>query len=179
MPATPADVSEAVAYMLNFADIRGKGANDAVKAAHIRAIAKRGYSRAELMLAMDELPFRNTYGEGFRLDILDEIVKEHREMRARLSRMLTAKERDEITDTFPEIDAKCFHVAGFDGKNEPLYRYVDGRPAPDVPVTPLLEESVPNRRESGGLVSIKDAVSHQTKQGDTGAAKHARTALRD
>lgn len=92
-----------------------------------RAIAGRGYSAAEVDLIREEAPFANHYGAHLRLDVVDGIVNEHRRIRSMIARTLSGDEVAEVCGLDTSISPDDFACAGYDGRNNPLWRY-----APDV-----------------------------------------------
>lgn len=139
-----------------------------------RALKTRGYSRAELLLAMKQLPFdpdaSHNYGRGFNPADVERIISEHRKARTRLTQRLTSKQRDQLIAEFPdEIDPDAFHCCGFNSYDEPLWRY-----APDVDSEPQepnpdLGASLPGkdrkRQDTNGptdLGSILDEAQEHT-----------------
>ena len=88
-----------------------------------QAIAQRGYTAAEVELIRKEAPFANHYGPLVRLDVLDAIVNDHREMRAMLARMVTAEEVAALCTKHAELTPDDFAPGPFDRFNNRLYRY--------------------------------------------------------
>jgi hypothetical protein len=91
-------------------------------------IAQRGYSAAEVELIRREAPFRNHYGALIRLDVVDSVVKEHRELRAKLERPLTDREVGPVIDALhregsTHITPDHFPCCGYNERDERLYRY--------------------------------------------------------
>ena len=91
-------------------------------------MAMRDYTRAELLLAMQRVPFdsraSHNYGRGFNAADVERVVAEHRKLRAMLTRTLTDFQRRKLCDEFPtEIHPDHFGVCGYDADDRPLYVY--------------------------------------------------------
>lgn len=135
-PATSDEYEQAVATLVAAVEPDAKDYPKRVQVLK-RLMKRRGYSRAELLLVMEELPFRNNYGKGIRLDLVEEIVQEHRTDRKMLQRALTAEEMHALIERHPDdLHRENFRVVTYNSRNEKLYRYLDtpkpkGRP--DVP----------------------------------------------
>jgi hypothetical protein len=140
VPATLGDVSDAAEFLLAVLDpAAAENPNRVVMLT--RLLATRDYTAAELDLVKREAPFRNHYGQGLKLDVLQEIVDEHREVRARLARPITARERDALLDRLHAegVTPEHFPCCGFNERNEPLYRY-RAEPLTGPPPVALLDE---------------------------------------
>ena len=138
-----------------------------------RLLKTRDYTRAELMLAMKELPFdpeaSHNYGKGFNPADVERIVSEHRKLRQKLSQPLSSEDRDELIAEHPEkIDPDAFHCCGFNSYDEPLWRY-----APDVDTDPKkpkpdLGESLPGRTrdesDTGGDPASLGAIMDEAQE---------------
>lgn len=127
-PATPAEVKAATMHLLDAIEPNAEGPR--LEQVY-RLIKRRGYSRAELVLAAEEVPFRNHYGEHLKLHVVDEIITQHRKDRKRLQRTLTEKQVMELLERrATELDPDAFKVCGQDAYDNDLYRYVPNEPAP-------------------------------------------------
>lgn len=124
-PATPGDVADTVGYCLTL--IEGTQAAAERTPIVARAIAQRGYSRAELLAVAHELPFRNNFGQGFRLDLLDEIVRERRALVRALDVPCDEGTMLKLCRENEGIEPEHWHRCGFDDRSRPLVRY-----APDL-----------------------------------------------
>ena len=122
----------------------------------MRAVMTRGYTRAELLLAMREVPFQNSYGQGLRLDVIERIIKQHRQDRAALQRKLTREKVVDLLERYPKaLSSDDFHICGYveGAKNRPLQRYAPGVGTPKEAVANL-EEKPASRRETGGTQEV-------------------------
>ena len=91
------------------------------------------WTRAELLLAIRQVPFENHYGQGVRLDVIEQVIQRSRDRRALTRRRLTAAEVDDACAHDPDLLRSDFHTATDD---EPkLYVYAPGGPKrrSDVP----------------------------------------------
>lgn len=171
--ATHGDASAAVSFITTQ---KQPGATEKQIQTWTRLVDRRGYSRAELLLAMHEVPFRNDYGQGFRLDVLDEVIQENRRDRERLGRLVTEQEMYELVERYPSIAKADFHLAGFgegyERRREKQFRYAPHierekrRPEP----TPMLDEKTPRDRdasESTGLTIIRGVIEQLNQPKET------------
>lgn len=134
-PAPPTEVKAATMHLLDAVEPDAGGAR--LKQVY-RLIKRRDYSRAELILAAEEVPFRNHYGEHLKLHVVDEIIKQHRKDRKLLQRTLTEKQVTELLERrYEELDPDAFHVCGQDAYDNDLYRYVPNRSGPRHEPTPF------------------------------------------
>ena len=136
-----------------------------------RLIDRRGYSRAELALAMSEAPFKNHYGNRIKLDVVDGIIQEHRKDRAALNRSLTREQVTDLLERHPEaLQWDAFHCCGYTKRDQPLYRYAPDAGTPQDP-QPKLEERTPRRRDDGGTARAgkvaTDYITHSHRQHTT------------
>lgn len=127
-PATEREARYAAAWMLNVVEPQADPSRAALMG---NLLASYGYTRAELYLAMRELPRRNNFGQGFRLDLVDEVIRAHRQMRGRLRQALTVAQMQDLCAT-GEVDPDRFRICGYDDRNNPLFRY-----CPDLPAVPI------------------------------------------
>lgn len=144
VPATAEDVSESLTIFLTLSDMYSREPmTEAQKAVVTRMVASRGYTRAELLLALNELPFDHEASHRYRLPFnpadVERIVEKNRVVRRRLKQSLTRRERDELLAGCGDLDPACFQCCGFDSRNEPLYRYAPGVRGGSEP-TPVLDE---------------------------------------
>ena len=124
-PASADDFAEVAAFLVSAVEPGATAARVGVVA---RLLAMRGYSRAELLLVAHEAPFRPHYGPHIRPDVCDAVVRESRELRARLrSARLSADGVAEACVADSELRPEDFVVCGFDDRNRPLYLH-----APEV-----------------------------------------------
>ena len=149
--ATVDDICAACAYLLDMVEPE---CTEARQSAVTRALLTRDYSRAELLLAMREVPFQNDYGKGLRLDVIERIIRQHREDRAGLQRSLTRAKVVDLLERHPKaLQFDDFHICGYveGNRDAPLYRYAPDIGKPKEPVANL-EEGPSQRREDGGTV---------------------------
>lgn len=164
-PATRSDVKAAASHLLTVTET-GLGpdrrASDAEKVTFIRQLAAYDYSRAELLLAMREVPRDPERFGGRSVTVQDvhRVIRRSRIMRKRLKQSLDAEARDELIAEYPkELSQEDFKCCGFNKFDEPLYRY-----APDVedhagpPRTELDVEDLP------GADRQRDEGQHEPKQ---------------
>lgn len=138
-PATPDDYKQAIATLVAAVEPDAKNAPKRVQVLK-RLMQRRGYSRAELLLVMEELPFRNDYGKGIRLDLVEEIVQQHRKDRKMLQRALTAEEMHALIERHPDdLHRENFQVTAHNSRNEKLYRYMEELTGPTCTEIGLLE----------------------------------------
>lgn len=162
-PATEGDVRAAVAYMLTA--VEPTVADERVGVL-IRMLGARGYTRAELLLATQELPFdadaSHNYNRGFNPADVERIIKKNRKARAMLARPVSSRERDDLITEHPgTVDPDGFRCCGFDSYNNPLWRY-----APQVkaskPPTPELSDkySAEYVKQKRGAGAGRDCYAH-------------------
>ena len=148
-PATSKDLKVAAQHFLAVVEPEASGQRLTTM---YRMLKTKDYSRAELLLAMHELPFQNNYGQGFRLDLVEKIIQENREDRAALARPVSSEERDRLIVRYPKcVDPDGFKCCGFYSDNRPKWIYVPAAnaDASGRPPTPTLEEkSQPRRNHS-------------------------------
>lgn len=126
VPATEEDVEKATAHLVALCE--PAASEDRVNIL-TRQMKTYDYTRAELMLAMREVPrdpeAAHNYGKGFRISDVERIVKRSRKMRARLKQKLTRSAMMELLEEYPDaLDRGDFHPCGFNEHNEALYRYL-------------------------------------------------------
>lgn len=165
IPATAEDTAEAAAWMLSATEI---GLSDAQRsspqerAVFARLLRSYGYTRAELMLAMREVPRDPERFGGRQATVQDveRVVVRHRRFRSMLSRGVTTREKEELCGALAdEIDTDGFRCCGFNERNEPLWRYAPNTPKSSVQPTPVLEEpAAPDTSKRTGLVSLGGAL---------------------
>jgi len=173
VPAEDEEYTQAAAYLM--AAVEPEASDSRMKTV-ARLLRTRDYTRAELMLAMKELPFdpeaSHNYGKGFNPADVERIVDEHRTLRRRLTQPLSSEDRDNLIAEFSDkIDPDAFHCCGFNSYDEPLWRY-----APDVEAQPKepqpdLGESLPGRNrdedDAQGISSFEGLVSEAQEQTET------------
>jgi hypothetical protein len=91
-------------------------------------VERYGYTRAELILAMQEVPFdreaSHNYGRGLNPADVHRVIERRRRLHAALTRPVSSERRDEVIMAFPsEVDPDAWHKCGFDDRNRPLWRY--------------------------------------------------------
>lgn len=157
-PATQADVKHAVAFLVTVVDPALAENPDRFRTL-TALVAGRGYTRAELLLAMKRLPFENAYGEGFRLDLVESLVTESRKVRAIVGnnpdgkpRLLTQRQMFDICAEFPEeLSPDRFGIADYDADHRPLYRFAtDGTRHVHEPYVQEVEPPAPVRQLAEG-----------------------------
>ena len=142
VPATAEDVQAAASHLITACEPEASQGRSTVLAKMLRT---RDWTRAEYLLAMREVPFRNDYGKGFRLDVMADVIRESRELRALLTRKVTeAQMMDLCAD--PEVEPEHFACCGFDAHNHPLYIYApESGPHKHAPKAEPEEDDEPRR----------------------------------
>lgn len=124
MPASAGEVGEAISYLITA--VEPDASDDRVEFMS-RLISQRGYSRAELVLVMQELPFdhqaAHNYGRGFNPADAERIVSASREKRTRLSGRLTDTEVQDLLIEHKDLRREDFHRVGYTHRQESLFRY--------------------------------------------------------
>lgn len=119
------DVGAVVSHVMTLVE---SDASDEKTSVVSRMLAKREYTRAELLLIAQELPFdpkaSHNFGRGFNPADCERIVNEHREMRAWLQVQMDEEQLVKLCTRFPELSPDDFKCSGFNGRNERMYRYV-------------------------------------------------------
>ena len=132
------------------------------RAVFARMLAGYGYTRAELMLAMREVPRDPDRFGGRQASVQDveRVVSKNRRLRSMLRRGVTSREMGELCSSFPdEVDPDGFRCCGFNDRNEPLWRYAPGAPKPATEPVPVLDEPAePDTSNRSGLVKLGDAL---------------------
>lgn len=127
LPATASDIQAAAAHLI--AAVEPEASSERV-AVVTRLLAAYGYTRAELLLAMRELPrdpeASHNFGRGLNLADVERIVRGSRQMRARLLRPATMSAITALVEAHPELSLQDFRCCGFDERGERLYRYAPG-----------------------------------------------------
>lgn len=156
VPATVDDLTVAAEHLITACE---PGASEARAMVLAKMLRTRDWTRAELLEAMLEVPFRNSYGEGFRLDVMADVVKESRERRALLRRKVTeAQMLDLCAD--PEVEPEHFACCGFTDANKPLYIYAPDTaphkhaPKPDGEV----EDDTPRRDTEPANADVRELM---------------------
>jgi hypothetical protein len=151
-PATEEDYAEAAKHLI--AAVEPEASEQRSKMIY-RLLKTREYSRAELLLVMQELPFdpdaAHNYGKGLNPADVERIITEHRKTRTRLQQPISSEQRDEMIAEHPEeIDPDAFHCCGFSAYDEPLWRYAPDADAEPKEPTPELPDHQPGaaRQES-------------------------------
>lgn len=117
-------------------------------------IASYDYTRAELLLAMREVPrdpeASHNYGRGFNLADVERVIRKSRQIRGRLQRPVTAQERDELLEEHPNaLSREDFACCESGGPGERRYLYVPDMRKPGrerrrgLPRAAASEEKVP------------------------------------
>lgn len=130
-----------------------------------RLIAMRDYTRAELLQAMQAVPFdtraSHNYGRGLNAADVERVVAEGRRLRKMLDRMLTQRQMFDLCAEFPnEVAPSDFGICGYDGMDNPFFRYLrKGAGLTHNPVPQLEETATPRRADGGeGTVALADAI---------------------
>lgn len=163
---------DAGSFLLQATEIGLAASNRAVdveRAVFARLLASRSYSRAELMLAMREVPFDPDRfgGRGVTVQDVERVVLRHRRLRAKLRQPMTAAEITEVCVAFPrDVSTDGFRCCGFDAHNQPLFRYAPEAPAATSEPTPVIEDPDPPRRREGvGPAQLGDVLPEMTPRG--------------
>ena len=97
----------------------------------VSLVAGRGYSKAELRYALEELAFDEDMNNKLRYKSpvtpadFERVIKASRQYRAMLDTPQPEREMLKICSKFPEVKRENWHKCGFDEFNNPLYRYVE------------------------------------------------------
>lgn len=183
-PAEPDEVEDVAAFLITLVEPSLEHNPGRVRAL-TGIVAMQGYTRAELLLGLRRLPVRNAYGQGFRPDLLDEVVQESRRARRIVAdpidgrpRLLTERQMFDACAEHPEyFRPESFGVFTYDVTDRPLYRYA-AEPTPRRTATPSLAEAAPPRRLAAGtgapvsLSALVEAELAKKPSGD-GAAGEA------
>jgi len=81
VPADDDDIKAVAKHLITACEREPTPERSAVLASLLRT---RDFTRAEWLLAMREVPFMNNYGQGFRLDLVQQVVDENRADRIKL-----------------------------------------------------------------------------------------------
>ena len=123
-PAGQGDYAAAASHLMSLCE---PDASDQRQQVMTRLLASYDYTRAELLLAMREVPrdpeAGHNYGRGFSVADLHRIVADHRQARQQLDRPVTAPTRDELCAQFDELRPQDFPCCSYNKFNEPLFRY--------------------------------------------------------
>lgn len=127
--ATADDVAEAASFLRSATEMGlrpEQRLTDGEFATFVRLLDSYDYTRAELMLAMREVPRDPDRfgGAGVTVRDVERVIRRHRELRARLQQRVTARTRDELLVAFPELDPEAWGCVGFDERKERLYCYI-------------------------------------------------------
>ena len=163
----PEEVEECVAYLITAVE-PALVSNPQRCAVLTALVSGRGYTRAELLLAMQQLPFANAYGQGFRLDVLDEIVNRSRAIRRIVAdpadgrpRLFTERQMFDACAAFPEaFRPSDFGVCSFDADDRPLYVHAKRAGQVHAP-QPRLPESAARRLDDDGPIDPRFAAMLQ------------------
>ena len=164
-PATPDDYLAAASHLMTVCEPE---ATDARQQTMTKLLASYDYTRAELLLAMREVPrdpeASHNYGRGFNVADVHRTVKAHREARSRLKQQITASMRDDLCAEHKELEPTDFHCTSYNSVNEKLYRYaphVDFEPEGEAPVLPGDERPGSGRERTGdeGPAPLADVMS--------------------
>ena len=96
-----------------------------------RLVSRRGYSRAELSYAVDELAFDETMHDKLRYKApvtpadFERVIKSSREHRAALATPQRDTKVRELLSKYPELVREKFKQCKFDEFNNPLFLYVE------------------------------------------------------
>lgn len=145
-PATPEQIADAVSTVAALVEPDASPERIAVLT---RFIGDEDYTAAEMRLIARMGPKANHYGKHVRVDVLHEIVTEHRKVRAMLDRMVTGEEIAALCTAHPEISPDDFAPGTFDRFNNRLYRYAPeiARRARERGLSggPVIEDDAPRR----------------------------------
>jgi hypothetical protein len=142
VPAEVDEVATVVEFLITACDEKPTDARTGMLA---RLVRMRGYSRAELLLAAQTVPFDprsgTNYGRGLNAADLERVIDESRTIRAMLDRMLTERQMFDICGKYPQdLRPDMFGICGYDATDRPFYRYArSGGPQVHAP-RPQLEE---------------------------------------
>lgn len=138
----------------------------------VQMVAKRGYSVAELAFAANELLYDETlarrlsYPEGRNQGItpadFERVIVGHRRLRKQLTMPLRQIDVNRLVMEYPgQLSLEDFGVCGFDGMDQPLYRYAKKGPIESPPpLCPQLPEKTVERTGDGsGIVKLGDVLS--------------------
>ncbi len=173
-PATARDAAEAASYLIAATEMglpEKQRASDAERQTFVRMLTSYDYTRAELLLAMREVPRdpERFGGRAAGIQDVERVIRKSRTMRARLEQALTAQARDELCAAYPqEISAEAFRCCGFNQFNEPLYRYTPDVPSHAGPPRAELPDERPGagrsrEDEPGGTIALSDAITEELK----------------
>lgn len=114
VPATPDDVADAASFLLASCE---SDTSDARTAAVTRLLAAYAYTRAELVLAMRELPryakASHRFGRGLNIADVAEIIDENRRLRASIAKGgLSEAQVSRLLEITPNLSADAFGVVG-------------------------------------------------------------------
>lgn len=127
------------------------------RAVFARLLSSYDYTRAELLLAMREVPRDPERFGGRQATVQDveRVVSKNRRLRSMLKRAVSTGEVGELCTAFPEIDPDGFRCCGFDERNNPVWRYAPGTPKPTMAPVPHVEEAPePDTTNRRGLVRL-------------------------
>lgn len=124
-PATKHDLGQTAKFLLGTVEPDAAPGRAGLIA---NLLALRDYTRAELLLAMQRVPFderaSHIYGRGLNVADVERVVKEHRKLRTMLTRQLTDFQLRRLCDEFPtELHPDHFGICGYDADDRPLYVY--------------------------------------------------------
>lgn len=93
-----------------------------------RLMGMRDYTRAELVLAVQRVPFdsraSHNFGRGLNVADVERVIMEHRKLRAMIDRVVTEFQMRKLCEEFAtEIEPDHFGVCGYDADDRPLWRY--------------------------------------------------------
>lgn len=104
------------------------GADERRAVLYAQMVGQRGYSRAELLHALRNVPFdseaSHRFGRGLNLADIERSVEKVRAVRSSLRRLLTPDEvAAAVRASGGTITHEHFGVGGYDERDRPLYRY--------------------------------------------------------
>lgn len=125
IPATKPELATAAEFLVSVVEPDASSERAALLG---RLLAMRDYTRAELILAMQRVPFdgraSHNFGRGLNVADVERVIMEHRKLRAMLDRTLTAFQMRRLCDEFPtEVHPDHFGICGYDHDDRPLYVY--------------------------------------------------------
>lgn len=145
VPATAEDYSQAATYFV--AAVEPSAGAERMQMI-TRLLKTKEYSRAELLLAMKELPHdpeaSHNYGNGFNAADVSRVVEENRRLRRALTHPVSTERKNElIVEHGDEIDDDAFHVCTYDKYDNPMWRYAPNTDGDPQEPTPETEDTLP------------------------------------
>lgn len=170
-PASADDSGEAVMYLATVCD--PTLADNPNRLRTIAAlVGSRGYTRPELLLAMQRLPFVNAYGGGLRLDAIESLIGESRKVRGIIGdprdgrpRLLTERQMYDLCNEHPEhFRPEDFGICDYDVNDRPFFRYAKASGPHRHAPQPMLEDGSGARNDEPIRADLAELVARVTKQ---------------